>query len=316
VHHARTCELTAIESFKVFIDDYHCRQIFFGCSHDNGFARLLEDHVESSDHVSTVTLLEGVPFEKELVDLPYKTTKLPDIFRDTKISAFGAPSLSSPVAKNYNIITGLPTRFPASRASSAHDIYGMESPVLGKLGLNMARTPSTSTLASDGAPAVRPVMASWASKAAAPAPPASATPQYQPANRDEVIARNRLGQRVDPPCRDYHKTEVDRIKKIKMCNVHFLRKECPYKDNCTHLHNYQPTAAELATLRLVARMAPCQHGTACQDIKCIYGHRCPAPLAKTKPLNGTKPCIFGDTCKFPDGLHEIDCNVVKTVVIR
>lgn len=180
---------------------------------------------------------------------------------------------------------------------------------------NIPRTPSTSTLASDGgwqeARHAKPM--NWAAKAAAPAPPKTPTEDYRPMNREEVIARNRQGQRVDPPCRDYDKAEVDRIKKIKMCNVHYLRRECPYGDNCTHSHDYKPTADEIRTLKLVARMAPCIYGSGCSDIKCIYGHRCPAPPSK-KTKN--KPCLFGEQCKFPPEMHDIDTNVVKTLVIR
>jgi hypothetical protein len=155
----------------------------------------------------------------------------------------------------------------------------------------------------------------WATKAAAPAPPGAESPKYKPANRDEIIARNRAGQRVDPPCGYYDKEEVDRIKKMKMCNIHFLRQECPYASSCTHVHTYKPTGDELNTLRLVARMAPCVHGSGCADVKCIYGHRCPAPSVKN-PVKGTKTCIFGEQCKFPPELHDIDCHVVKTLVIR
>ena len=175
----------------------------------------------------------------------------------------------------------------------------------------LLRTPSSSTLASDGGPAVKAM--NWAARAAASPPPRART-RLVPVDR-EVISRNRAGQRVDPQTRDYDKAEVDRVKKIKMCNVHFLRRECPYGSGCAHLHRYDPTPSELATLRLVARMAPCQNGSACQDIKCIYGHRCPAP----RPKHGSakpKTCIFGESCKFPPELHDLDCNIVKTLVIR
>lgn len=273
-----------------------------------------------SAYVSKVTLLEGVPFEKELLALPYKTKKLDGMFRDSKISVPGALSrvtTGSPAAKNYNMLNGMPSRFPppprTGSGGSGNSL--LDSPILAKSSIFLPRTPSSSTVASDGMSAVKPCM-NWAAKAAAPAPPSSNSPEYQPANREEVIARNRFGQRVDPPCRDYDKAEVDRIKKVKMCNVHFLRQECPYGNDCTHLHDYQPTKGEIATLRLVARMAPCQHGGNCQDIKCIYGHRCPAPSSKTNKVPCTKNCIFGDACKFPPELHDVDCNVVKTLVVR
>ncbi|KAF2126592.1 hypothetical protein P153DRAFT_297477 [Dothidotthia symphoricarpi CBS 119687] len=317
-----------IESFKLFSQDYHCRRLLFGCSHDNGYARVLEESSDKLELLSKVVLLEGVPFEKELVPLPYTTKKFPGLFRDSKLVVWGASNTffpagpgtpvdsPSPGMKTFNMLSGLPSRFPAPVRGPMSSL--MDSPIPAKASLmNLPRTPSSSTLASDGYPALKPAPSvnSWAAKAAAPPPPGSESPVYKPANREEVIARNRIGQRVDPPCKDYDKVEVDRIKKIKMCNVHFLRRECPYDEQCTHLHQYKPTKEEISTLRLVARMAPCQNGSGCQDIKCIYGHRCPAPSNKHH-VKGTKTCIFGEACKFPPELHDIDTNVVKTLVIR
>ncbi|CAO2655243.1 Nn.00g103070.m01.CDS01 [Neocucurbitaria sp. VM-36] len=316
-----------IESFKLFSQDYHCRRVLFGCSHDNGYARALEECSDKAETLDKVILLEGVPFEKELISLPYSTKKFPGIFRESKIVLWGNAFTTSqpctpldsgsPGSKTFSMLSGLPTRFPPPRVPVS---ALMDSPIPAKASMmNLPRTPSSSTLASDGFPALKPApvaMNSWAAKAAAPAPSVSESPAYKPTNREEVIARNRAGQRVDPPCKDYDKAEVDRIKKIKMCNVHFLRNECPYDANCTHLHEYKPTKDEISTLRLVARMAPCQNGSGCQDIKCIYGHRCPAPPHKTHQIPGTKSCIFGESCKFPPDLHDVDTNVVKTLVIR
>jgi hypothetical protein len=306
--------------------NFHCRRLLFGCSHDNGYARALEECSDKPDVISKVVLLEGVPFEKELLPLPYRTHKFQGLFRESKISLYGASNgflpqstaavdPSSPGLKVYSALAGLPARFPAPVRTSL-----MDSPLPSRAALmasNLPRTPSSSTLASDGFPAaIKPIANSWAAKAAAPAPPVTeAPPLYKPVNREEIIARNRAGQRIDPPCKDYDKTEVDRIKKIKMCNIHFLRDECPYDSACTHLHAYRPTNDELKTLRLVARMAPCSNGSGCQDIKCIYGHRCPAPPGRHH-VKGTKSCIFGESCKFPPELHDIDTNVVKTLVIR
>ena len=95
-----------------------------------------------------------------------------------------------------------------------------------------------------------------------------------------------------------------------MCNVHYLRTECPYGDASTHIHNYKPTNAELQTLRLVARMAPCMNGSECDDVKCIYGHICPAPEGRDG-----KDCIVGEACRFPRDLHKIDRQIVKTIKV-
>ena len=66
--------ITNAETFKLYLYDYHCRQILLGCSHDNGYARLLEQHTDA-EALRRVTLLEGTPFEKELAVLPFPTAK-------------------------------------------------------------------------------------------------------------------------------------------------------------------------------------------------------------------------------------------------
>lgn len=311
-----------VESFKLFSQDYHCRRILFGCSHDNGYARALEESSDKAELLSKVVLLEGVPFEKELLSLPYSTKKFPNLFRDAKIVLQDptvpskAIDYSSPSTPILNMLSGVSTRLPPP----GRPTQLLDSPMLGQAVLSaLPRTPWTSTVNSDPFPALKPqntVPNSWAAKAAAPAPPVPASPVYLPTNREEVIARNRSGQRIDPPCKHYDKTEVDRVKKLKLCNVHFLRKECPYNGDCTHFHAFTPSNDEIRTLRLVARMAPCQNGSGCQDVKCIYGHRCPAPLQRNRRNTDVKPCIFAETCKFPIELHEIDTNVVKTLVVR
>ena len=89
----------------------------------------------------------------------------------------------------------------------------------------------------DGLPSVNKAK-NWAAMAAAPPPhvPNMPTTDYRPASREEFIARNRFGQRVDPQCRDVDKNEIERVKKLKLCNVHFLRDACPYGTACTHLY--------------------------------------------------------------------------------
>ncbi|MCJ1275147.1 hypothetical protein MMC21_002947 [Puttea exsequens] len=77
------------EIFKLHLYDSHCRQILFGCSHDNGYARLLEDVAEPTI-CDSITLLEGVPFEKELaqLDSKYRTAKFEGLFRTKKINVY------------------------------------------------------------------------------------------------------------------------------------------------------------------------------------------------------------------------------------
>ena len=124
---------------------------------------------------------------------------------------------------------------------------------------------------------LNPAANTWANAAiAAPpthmaSPPPTPKPQSSSA-RIHGIQRNRFGERVDPIMK-YDKEEVNRVRKIKMCNVHFLRGDCPYGDECTHTHFYKPNKNEIQTLKFVARGTPCRFGTACDDEKCIYGHK-------------------------------------------
>lgn len=123
-----------------------------------------------------------------------------------------------------------------------------------------------------------------------------------------TILRNRKGQRIDPaiPCT---RDETQRVKNMKLCNVHFLRNDCPHGKNCTHIHAAKPTNAELQILRHVARYAPCLNGSACDEVKCIYGHVCPAAEGRHDK------CAYGASCRFPEELHGIDKTPVKTVKV-
>lgn len=270
-------------------------------------------------HLRRTTLLEGVPFEKELAALPFPTKKFEGLFRDSKISFYGAPPTYAPGAfvapKTYNIVAGLPTRLPPPVRPLSQGLGLANSPL--PAATAPARSHSVSTIASEG-PSRSHTPFTWAAKAAAPPPPVTEppVPKAAPKTMEPVVSRNRAGQRVDSPGREYNKPEVDRIKRMKLCNVHYLLGNCPYGINCPHDHEYNASPGDIATLRLVARMAPCLNGTVCDDPKCIYGHRCPAPGKKTKVLPGKKPCIFGEECKFPLVLHNIDEKVVKTTTIR
>lgn len=239
------------EILKLHLYDFHCRHIFFGCSHDNGYARLLEDLGDRSAF-DRITLLEGVPFEKELTVLKskYETTKFEGLFRTTKINVYQQQ---------------FPAHMISQLSNAAQPQY--QSPYQPSMNRS---TPTPSSAASS----MNPMATSWASTAVANvgrmvSPPP--TPQPAPATA-QTIPRNRHGQRIDPVVK-FDANEVERVKKLKMCNVHFLRHDCLFGDDCTHDHFYKPNKNELQTLRHVARMTPCKFGTECDEIKCIYGHR-------------------------------------------
>ncbi|KAL2053006.1 hypothetical protein ABVK25_006643 [Lepraria finkii] len=278
------------EIFKLHLYDCHCRQIVFGCSHDNGYARLLEDVSEPSI-LNSITLLEGVPFERELAQLKtkYRTTRFEGLFRNTKINIYQQHYIQQPMQVQVQQSQPQPQ-------SPTPQMNGLPPPPV-QYQSPYQPTFSRATSGSPGnAAAHNPVAPTWASTAMTAPLVASPPPTPQPAPQPPVkqVPRNRYGQRIDPVAQ-YDPNEVKRIKKLKMCNVHFLRNDCPY-DPCTHDHHYKPNKNELATLRYVSRMTPCKFGSECDDLKCIYGHRCPSDQ------EGKKDCRWGENCRFDRGV--------------
>ncbi|MDI1489480.1 MAG: hypothetical protein OHK93_008759 [Ramalina farinacea] len=300
------------EIFKLHLYDTHCRHILFGCSHDNGYARLLED-VGVENILNSITLLEGVPFERELDQLRsrYQTIRFDGLFRAERINVYNNnyqpqqqhPYYSSP--PNNGTSTQQPNGLPPPPP-------GYHSPYQTSISL---RTPSDSTNSSTAPgshpPGLNPAATSWAATAksqpAIVSPPPTPQPVTDHHQKPPQVPRNRFGQRVDPVV-TYDPNEVKRIKKLKMCNVNFLRNDCPY-DPCTHDHHYKPTKNELQTLRYVSRMTPCKFRGDCDDLKCIYGHRCP------NDTEGSSTCRWGENCRFDVEAHGIDRRVVNVVKV-
>ena len=274
--------------------DCHCRQILFGCSHDNGYARLLED-IADSTILDNITLLEGVPFEKELAQLrsKYQTTRFEGLFRTSKINVY---------PKNQLDFTARP-RTNGSPLSSS-DLQSQQQP--SQKSSSLPRQPPASPVVSH---TLNPLASTWATAAmTAPLPTASSPPISQPLhNPKQQVLRNRYGQRLDPIVK-YDPNELKRIKTLKLCNIHYLRKDCPF-DPCEHDHNYKLNKNELATLRFLSRFIPCHFGSECDDISCIHGHVCP------NGVDGRKDCRFGDTCRFEREQHGIDKTPVKVLKV-
>ncbi|THC88446.1 hypothetical protein EYZ11_012109 [Aspergillus tanneri] len=108
--------------------------------------------------------------------------------------------------------------------------------------------------------------------------------------------------------RDLPREEVTRLKKLKLCNYHFLQGECP-NGSCSHDHSRKLTKSELHILKAIARMTPCRYGLDCDDPECIYGHRCP----QSEP--GRTGCYWGSNCRFSRAAHGVDINIVKVTKV-
>jgi hypothetical protein len=247
----------------------------------------------------TIRIIESLPVNDESITKKFRFVSYGDLFHN--LAYF--ESLASPVSQSTA---------GSSRKSSTAAVV----PTSNGLVTPSPRPPSSND----------PAVTTWAAKLKSaversPSPTRLATPpppgkpqtpatQIPPPTRDENgILRSHLGARIDTPVKQYNKEEVNRIKKLKLCNVNYLRAPCPYESTCGHRHDYKLKKGELDTLRLVARMAPCDHGTECDDTCCIYGHVCPAPDANERTklskeaVAAGKTCIFGEQCRFGGEMH-------------
>jgi hypothetical protein len=256
--------------------DYHCRQVLFG-----GPCESLEPYFNDEEAKNRLTILQSM---KSDAQHEFKTACFPGVFRNSKITLpvplgyitprTGTPGSLSGVSNNGYASVGLPFHDPSNSPASS---FASVEP---------------------------PGMKSWAklAQAVAPLPQTSAIPRAP----DEPPQRhNKKGHRIDPPILGDWK-EIQRVKSIKMCNMHYLHPDgCKFTaEYCNHRHDYKPSAQEVKLLRSMSRETACRNGIGCDEDVCVYGHRCHFPLASEGTMRGLW-CINGEKCRFPKEMHGI-----------
>ncbi|KAM0351822.1 hypothetical protein ACHAPU_002335 [Fusarium lateritium] len=109
--------------FRHYLDDMHCRQVFFGASADNGYARLLGPCAQDDALSQRICLIEGPPFKRELAALaPKFETVSFDIFRkDQQLSNSNSSSNYANAARTTrspSTQSAVPTAPRSSQGSS------------------------------------------------------------------------------------------------------------------------------------------------------------------------------------------------------
>jgi hypothetical protein len=278
-----------IEGFAASSTDCHCRHIILGCSSDDKYAKLLDQTKQGHD-LTRLTLLETLAFENDVATLKtsFSTTKFDKVFRTTKLT------LPTPPAIPKGPLPGVVAQLPALARVESNGTTGSAS---------SASTPAIT----------------WANLASQPTPtppkPAvvACAPTPRPTSANKTIDRNRHGQRIDKVDNTIPNHELQRIKKLKLCNIYYLQGSqfcTPSSNNghpCSHSHSYNLTKAEKNVLREVARMTPCYYKMECEDPECIYGHKCP------QSKEGSNECWYGEDCRFYGWGHGVDMRVVKTL---
>ncbi|KAJ5457990.1 Zinc fingerCCCH-type [Penicillium sp. IBT 31633x] len=287
------------EAFKLYLYNCHCHQLFLGCPSNEEYARSLTELISGANYKGRVSLVEGLPLEDDFDyfrEQEYRITQFPDVFRTTKIASI---SLNAPIA------SGAPT---------------WTAPWKSAIPSRTLLTPSPTQQYQTPAPLSRTSTSTSASNLGAPLAPITNKPdpsdfqvvrsKLPGAIPPKTVERNKYGQRVDRlDFKSIPRDDLNKLKKLKLCNYHFLLGECPNEENCYHDHDRKLSRQDLHILSAIARMTPCRFGLECDDVECIYGHRCP----QSEP--GKKSCFRGETCRFEPIAHGIDTNIVKVTKI-
>ncbi|KAJ6259085.1 hypothetical protein Dda_5982 [Drechslerella dactyloides] len=275
--------------FLFHLKDPRCRLIFFGGSHDNGYAPFLKTCTATSPDYP-IWLLEGPPTAREITAL-----NLPGYRYDRVFSKESQNELTS---------SGSPISPPAVLTPTSQGT------------LNMQAGSSTS-----GSGDYR---FSYASAAVAPSPitvarPTSikynTSPTMEPSKTITVSGSGTTTNSNDGPRGIQHSmvpsADAERVNYIKnlnprACNNFYLRGSC-YNQPCSYSHKYKLRAEDVRTLRyIIERSKPCQQYKKkgfCDDEKCYYGHQCPFrskfEAAADKPCSNSH-CRF---CQTEEQLH-------------
>ncbi|KAF2239045.1 hypothetical protein EV356DRAFT_528925 [Viridothelium virens] len=308
------------ELLNLHLHNTHCRGIFFGGPRTAAYVQMLE-RIGEQNMQHRVTLVEA-PSERTWAGVPFATTQLGDLFRTSTISNLSTPYVSRVASKSktppaqfiskesseseqsFCSVASRQTTPPGSQLSEMQ-VTGPATPIAEDQQTSALQPKSEQTTPFTEDPQTSSLRTESQTSAGPAQKPVSLPQTPEPEIRLDLdyIPRNRKGQRIDSELPKWEKHESIRVRNLGLCYTHYLRNDCPLGEKCTKRHDYNPTEAEMQTLKLRARIDhPCVRGPACADPKCIYGHHCPLPST----MKGLRLCVFQEYCKFPPNLHHFD----------
>ncbi|KAK5938347.1 hypothetical protein PMZ80_009317 [Knufia obscura] len=218
------------ESYRHDYINVHCHQIFLAALANADLAALLNETPDVPVH-ERVTLLEARGLQS--------TDKFDHEIQSIKVDAF--------LTKVGSEMTAMKT--PAAKIAT---------PVLARIESNS----SSKTINSGQASSTSTPVLTWAAMTAQPfvpkpgdvrsgtSTPISATTP-PPKTILPAIPRNKLGQRVDGVDESIPYQELQRIKKMKLCNIYYLQGKTSCSGECGHSHTYPLKTAERNILKEV-----------------------------------------------------------------
>jgi len=219
------------ESYRHDYINVHCHQIFLAALAKDELNALLDETPDVAVH-ERVTLLEARGLQPcDRFDHEIQSIKADEFLSKVEMGTFA-------------------TKTPAAKVAT---------PVLSRIESNTSsRTPNSAQASAASTPVL-----TWAAMTAQPFVPkpgdarsGTSTPistLTPPPSKTAVSAvpRNKLGQRVDNVDDAIPYQELQRIKKMKLCNIYYLQGKNACSGDCGHSHSYPLKTAERNILKEV-----------------------------------------------------------------
>jgi hypothetical protein len=223
------------DMLKQFMGNPTCKHIVLGACHDNSYVRELETIAPDISMQRRLTLLKSFETGHEFSSLPFPTTRVESLFRESRLPQPSVQaSASSPTLpeQRVNTASGFNGSYVSKASGGTSTVISAQQPVTGGLAV------------------------------------ASRIVLVNPLG-------HRVDRPLQQPTRagiEYYnqRTKMDNI---KFCNNHQLRQEC--YDRSEHGYSHENLTPDvLLVLRHRLRTKVCNTGLGCRDPLCFYGHNC------------------------------------------
>ncbi|KAF2730556.1 hypothetical protein EJ04DRAFT_473585 [Polyplosphaeria fusca] len=218
-----------------FQDNPCCKHIVLGSCHDNGYVCNLDVIRSESSFHDRITLLKSFQTGRDYSHLPFKSIRLPSLFRTQAFSAPAPPAIENG-SKNGTASAGQGSSY-AARASASDNSTTEPIPT-------SPTTPANRSVVLVNAKGERLDRISKK-------PSQSAFSKYHS-----------------------KKKELENTGKRGPCNLHFLGGACSMPAaNCQFWHDGFDKV-DIAVLKWFMRFQCCDMGPRCRSVSCFYGHAC------------------------------------------
>ena len=225
------------ENFELLWHNVHCRHIVLDGSGDRGYTGFLREYTQTSEDCQRITLLEGLPFPRDLATLAsaadLSVIRSASLFRQEKLEVDLVQSSNAAIRSSVSISS------PTS-ATNQNDPPLMATVVKGLLVHPQAAGSSSSNT-----------------------------------KLSRKLFFNAKGHRLEGQMPKYDKGVRNNLYNLfpKLCFDHHLNQSCQF-EQCSFSHGKTLSPTELETLKSMGRMTPCSTSK-CQDPNCYKSHRCP-----------------------------------------